>query len=375
MDNSSDTKQHNEQQDFGGIKKSLFVRISSLCGVLVTGGFLMFAGYDVVSHPLSFVLYFGLASYVFAVLLSDLFKRETASVVVLLLGMDVMCLSGFLDWHFQFFTIVLIPLVPSFTFLLLGFRTGVRWFSAFLAILIILGFAPLGGVSHPSDLGFVIAVILGTINIAGFSLLFQKHLEDSRLLIQQQLAEITRLSLTDPLTHIYNRRAFLELLEGEFARSRRIEWRMGAIDANLGHLSFLLFDIDHFKDVNDRFGHPIGDKVLCAVAGVFHDSSFLRETDCVARYGGEEFIVFEPDTNTQGALLSAERIRKHIEEMPLVNEAGETFTISISCGITERTGSDVSLEQVISRADKALYESKHQGRNRSTIYSEGESAG
>jgi len=182
------------------------------------------------------------------------------------------------------------------------------------------------------------------------------------------------------LTMIYNRRGFLKLLENEFARSKRIAWRIegqkkkdlrvGSVDENLGHLSVLLFDVDFFKKINDRFGHLTGDLVLTAVGDILHNRKLLRDTDCAARFGGEEFIVFEPDTNQEGALLTAERIREYLEGQTFRSEAGEEFHVSLSCGISERHPDDPTIEAVISRADRALYHAKEQGRNRCYVYSE-----
>ena len=169
-------------------------------------------------------------------------------------------------------------------------------------------------------------------------------------LTQQNLA-LEQLATTDPLTGLANRRRLFELLEYEMARQRRTPRA----------LSLLLIDIDHFKRVNDSWGHNAGDRVLLGLAKVL--LSGLRQADLTARYGGEEFLVVLPDTNAAGALAVAELIRQRVAASQLSLAEGQTLQLTVSIGAATLQGEE-SIASLIDRADRALYQAKHQGRNR-----------
>jgi len=160
-------------------------------------------------------------------------------------------------------------------------------------------------------------------------------------------------ALRDPLTSLPNRLAYDERVAQEYARWQRFG----------SALTMLVWDIDHFKEINDRFGHLAGDKALKAVAGVLEEG--LRKTDFIARFGGEEFVSLLVGTEVDAALLVANRIREKVAQSGF-NSKGKPVTVTISCGICEFTESDTP-ETVFSRADKALYQAKEQGRNRCVI--------
>lgn len=157
---------------------------------------------------------------------------------------------------------------------------------------------------------------------------------------------------TDPLTGIANRRRFNQVLQVECGRFTR------------GHspFSLLMIDLDHFKDINDRYGHAAGDEVLRQVAQIL--LATLRSTDLVARYGGEEFAVLLTETRIEGAMVIAERIRAAVEERVLYVEGCE-IALTLSVGVTSHNGerSEAS-EELLKRADDALYRAKAAGRNR-----------
>lgn len=163
---------------------------------------------------------------------------------------------------------------------------------------------------------------------------------------------IKELSLTDPLTKIGNRRMFFELSEELCKISKR----------DKESVSLLMLDIDHFKKVNDVYGHMVGDEVLkFLVKELKHN---LRESDIVARYGGEEFIVLMPRTEIEGACILAEKIRKFFEDNNYINKQGLCIEVRVSIGITQSTSEDRKIQEVILRADEALYKAKETGRNR-----------
>lgn len=168
--------------------------------------------------------------------------------------------------------------------------------------------------------------------------------------LQQALAREAALARIDWLTGVYNRSHFYELATHELAIAIRYDQP----------LAICMFDIDHFKQVNDRYGHLIGDQVLRAVAQTA--ARQIRAADCIGRFGGEEFILLLPNTNMTSALLLAERLRMAIAGLYINTEKGE-IRVTISGGVTERQPADTLIERLIDRADQALYAAKRQGRN------------
>jgi two-component system, cell cycle response regulator len=180
-------------------------------------------------------------------------------------------------------------------------------------------------------------------------------LEEQLLQARQQMET---LAMHDGLTGLLNRRAIQEYAEAEFDMTVRKERTM----------SVIMLDIDHFKKVNDHFGHKAGDHALQQAAKVLKDG--LRSYDRVGRWGGEEFILILPDTQLQDAALVAERIRIHMAQMSMHLENGEKFSIHISLGVSCSSGGFSSLAGLIDAADQALYKAKESGRNRVCVYAE-----
>jgi len=166
--------------------------------------------------------------------------------------------------------------------------------------------------------------------------------------------EVEHLAITDPLTELFNRRHLFNIGEREFARARR----QGL------PLSCIMADIDHFKSVNDQYGHEVGDEVLCSIAQRLQ--SVLREVDVLARYGGEEFVALLPDTPGQEALEVAERLRHTITDVPVTTSAG-AIQIRISLGVAQLSPEMNGLDDLINAADMALYSAKREGRDRSYL--------
>jgi diguanylate cyclase (GGDEF)-like protein len=163
--------------------------------------------------------------------------------------------------------------------------------------------------------------------------------------------EIYRLMTVDALTQVFNRRYFNEALEREFNRSRR--YGRG--------LSLVAFDIDHFKRVNDTYGHLTGDNLLRQIAAAVKPR--LRRDDVLARTGGEEFGVLLPEVGLEGARTTADKIRKIIEATPLHHES-EVIGCTVSLGVATLGADDSTGEELYRRADERLYEAKVGGRNR-----------
>jgi diguanylate cyclase (GGDEF)-like protein len=167
-------------------------------------------------------------------------------------------------------------------------------------------------------------------------------------------AKVLELSLTDALTAVHNRRYFELLLQKEVERSQRYNRPLATI----------MIDIDHFKRYNDSYGHPAGDEALRRVAEDIQEKA-RRGLDVVTRYGGEEFAVILPETDTSGALIVAEAIREQVH-----SDTRFLRKMNVSLGIASLSGDQVSHATLVDRADRALYQAKNQGRNRTVIFEE-----
>lgn len=198
----------------------------------------------------------------------------------------------------------------------------------------------------------LIAPAMFFMGAAFVSLVSRIMLRTTNELLQMRSLEVE--SVTDPLTGLSNRRAFDRRWAVEVARARRFAMP----------LTLLIIDIDHFKDVNDTYGHAVGDRVLMQVGRLIQDG--LRTTDVAARFGGEEFAVIAPHTMPQAAVTLAERVRIAVEREACsalgVSASERAITVSIGVAGSEQGGSND--ETVFERADKALYEAKRNGRNR-----------
>jgi diguanylate cyclase (GGDEF)-like protein len=167
----------------------------------------------------------------------------------------------------------------------------------------------------------------------------------------QLFNKMQNMAITDELTGLFNRRRFFEMATQEFERSKRYNHP----------LSVIMLDIDHFKRVNDTYGHAIGDQVLQGLAGVV--STNLRQVDILARYGGEEFAVMLPETRLEDALITAERLRQKTAEATIPTRVGN-MSITISLGVVTQDKTCRSLEELLDRSDQALYACKRTGRNK-----------
>jgi diguanylate cyclase (GGDEF)-like protein/PAS domain S-box-containing protein len=167
---------------------------------------------------------------------------------------------------------------------------------------------------------------------------------------ERLLREVTRLSTTDPLTGLSNRRHFAEAAKLEIVRARRYRRPLSAV----------MVDLDHFKRVNDTYGHATGDRVLVAVARLC--IRLARTTDLKARLGGEEFCLLLPETAAESSRVLAERLRGDVEALPF-DADGRAFRITVSMGISLYVPGD-EVESLVGRADAALYAAKASGRNR-----------
>lgn len=167
---------------------------------------------------------------------------------------------------------------------------------------------------------------------------------------------LERLATTDPLTGLYNRRHLLGSLDAEWSRFQRY----------YRSVSVLMLDIDHFKSVNDRYGHAVGDEAIKAVAAACLDGK--RKSDVVGRFGGEEFAILLPETSLSRARIVAERIRKRVMSAQIAADQIQ-FGVTVSIGIAEASVSMSGIDALMSAADHALYQAKAEGRNRCIAWS------
>lgn len=170
-------------------------------------------------------------------------------------------------------------------------------------------------------------------------------------IVKERTLVLEELSNTDPLTQVANRRALFEKGELEVSRVNRIN----------NDLTLILLDCDYFKQVNDKYGHQVGDELLIHVCDICNKE--IRGVDFLGRYGGEEFIIILPDCNIQSGVEIAKRIQDSLTENSFMVE-GRDLKITLSIGLSMLTNESESFEQLISKADKAMYVAKGKGRNR-----------
>jgi len=172
--------------------------------------------------------------------------------------------------------------------------------------------------------------------------------------------KLKKLSVTDPLTELFNRRHFDILLKKEISFAHR----------NKENVSLILFDLDHFKGINDKYGHSVGDAVLCAIAKNIDTST--RNSDICCRIGGEEFAIICRNTDMHQIRILSEHIRKQFEQQPIRRNQHE-ITVTASFGIMTFSyshGQEPSADNIYHCADIAMYHSKNHGRNRVTHYAD-----
>ena len=172
--------------------------------------------------------------------------------------------------------------------------------------------------------------------------------------LAQKNADLERLAYFDTLTGLFNRRSIMEKVDEWLRHMERYD----------GRLCVIMLDVDHFKAVNDLYGHRIGDRVLTDVAHLMRES--VRQTDFVGRYGGDEFLIILPQTDAGGAAVMAERTRAAIQGSPMHDADGNTFSVTASLGVAEWCKGDHE-DLIITRADTALYHAKDEGRNKVEI--------
>lgn len=217
-----------------------------------------------------------------------------------------------------------------------------------LSLLVHVGAPPYQDISWRAEGGQAAVLLAMHLFVAGlFQRVRREHLEREEL--GRQLVEE---SVTDPLTGVRNRRYLERFLETEAARAKRYDTEC----------SVTMLDLDNFKLYNDAHGHPAGDGVLRAVADILQEEA--RQADVIARYGGEEFVHIMPETGSEDARATAERIRRTVEERHFAGEEVLPDGITVSLGVASLPANAETARSLIQAADRALYRAKERGRNR-----------
>lgn len=204
-------------------------------------------------------------------------------------------------------------------------------------------------VMHKNTMGYLVAKGLSGSDVDKFHILAQQFL----LAIKRSLLykKVQELAILDGLTQIFSRRYFLTRFSEEFARCEKFKLK----------LSFLMVDIDRFKEFNDQYGHLVGDAILKEVAKVIKDN--IRQIDFMGRYGGEELSIVLTETEAGSARLAAERIRQAVESK-IIRAYDEDLKVTVSVGVSVYPQDAASVQELIESADDALYRAKQEGRNR-----------
>jgi diguanylate cyclase (GGDEF)-like protein len=171
--------------------------------------------------------------------------------------------------------------------------------------------------------------------------------------LEKAQEELKLLASIDPMTKLFNRRYFMDMSKSILDLAKR----------NKTDTAIIMIDIDKFKNINDTYGHQVGDDVIIELSSKLQDIG--RKSDIVSRWGGEEFLILLPNTNTKGSLIIAEKIRKNIEEIVINLQDEKKLQFTVSVGVSQfHNKSNDNIESSINRADEALYKAKASGRNK-----------
>lgn len=239
-----------------------------------------------------------------------------------------------------------IPVIYVFAFTVAGHRSSLAISLGILALFLLISLPYL--VNSPGHRFANFTIQLHMVSAVLISALyFFSGYQDRLQLAQLTMDELAVLSHTDELTRLPNRRKLSQVVGAELLRYGRYG----------GGFAVIMIDVDHFKEVNDRFGHRVGDQALKALA--VRAGETLRDGDTLGRWGGEEFVIVLPEAAPEDALRKAQALCAHVVATPLIND----LLLSISCGVACVTPDD-TVESLFHRADMALYAAKQGGRNR-----------
>ena len=232
---------------------------------------------------------------------------------------------------------------------------AMAYFAGYFGVFLLAGGRDSTYYDNPNE--WIVLITLGVLlvqigMIGGFISSLRGTLRRKNLQLNQAMERISNMAVRDELTGIYNRRRLIEVLQGEVARAARGD----------AQFSICLFDLDYFKQINDKRGHPIGDRVLSDCAAAVE--GLIRNVDTFGRFGGEEFLLIMPMTNADAASIAANRLRKRIAALKFIDDEGDPFEVTVSIGVaTSAADAAHETNAILRRADKALYAAKAAGRN------------
>ena len=242
-------------------------------------------------------------------------------------------------------------IVPPMAFFFGGIRKGSIYLGIFVLTISVLMFYPddkLLAISYSYE--FKSRLIYSFLTVSCSFAFYEYARQESFRRMREMSNDFEKQAMQDPLSGLLNRRGMLEELQREFDRSKRYQ----------NELTVMMCDIDHFKKINDQYGHDKGDETIKELADIF--KSGLRKQDSIARWGGEEYLLLLPETNGEQALQLAEKLRIKIEQTEF-HHNNKNFNVTVSFGLYQ-INQDDSIDQSISNADNNLYKAKEQGRNR-----------
>lgn len=345
-----------EDSDDLRLKKAVMTIISSSIATLAIfwGSLYSYPGYPQSGAiPLGYaVASFSSTLYFFHTKRFSFFCFSQQLLILLLPFLLMWSLGGFANGSVVLIWAFFAPLAALF---FIDLRAAGRWFAAFLLLLVVSALldSHFAAMARPmpawlNTLYFAMNLGLGFVLISLVLYYFVKDREQAYLKLKQSQDDIRKLMLTDALTGTPNRRHLDERLTEEVYRARRYGTS----------LCVILTDVDHFKAVNDNYGHVTGDEVLKQFARVLSDC--VRDSDFLARFGGEEFVILLPGTERGTAQAIAERIRRHVKQL---RAHGLTEQVSASFGVIQVRDGETT-EQILQRVDAAMYQAKHAGRDR-----------
>ncbi|MFB6345575.1 MAG: GGDEF domain-containing protein [bacterium] len=320
----------------------------------------------------------GIATFLPLLEFSEYLRRNVFPVLFVAVLADIV-LTGYLFGNIAelnltkpwFYVIFVLPIITVFlsvkivpriiaTFLVPIAYAGAYFFDNLEALVFLnqgyelrpyyMGYEYIGLIANITVSIVIISILLGHIVYH----LNRSNFFQARALKKQQ-QKIQKLADQDQLTGLYTRREFENRFRKEYERCERYDSK----------ISVMMIDLDHFKDVNDTYGHPVGDEVLQTMGSLIEEQT--RMSDIAGRYGGEEFCLVLPETSKENTKAIAERLREALSDVEFQGPEGETFTVTCSIGIAEYEETHGDPEELLGNADQALYEAKEAGRDRVVV--------
>jgi len=242
---------------------------------------------------------------------------------------------------------------------LISYKKALRNTLTAIILVMVIFFSGEGLIVSSEKITFLISFNIILLFAFFISAYLSKNLRENEKKIQGLLQKTRELSVTDGLTGLYNQSHFFLLLKLQLEKSKRYH----------STFSLIIFDLDHFKDYNDANGHVKGSQVLRQIGDLM--KSAFRSTDVLAKYGGDEFVIILPNSDKVGAFLAADRLRETVEEESFAGAQHQPLgKLTLSLGIASYPDHGQTIEEILDRADKALYSAKKTGRNKTVIYNE-----